>query len=593
MDAHVFRRFCDALIVLLQGARLEKIQSPASDVHLFTFYVQQHKHILCVRSERRNPCIFLSPERHSSGQHPPAATMRLRKYASGRRVKACACDWVARRLHLCFHGAPRADEETAPAQPETWITLDLRQGPLLTLGSSPDLGAAALWPTAQEAALCCAPPPAGAETDAEHRSPAQENAPPAWEQWPVLTPALRRCLPLLETEEQAALLADLEYGGGDIFAYSQPDSATDKPLASRGDSAAQGNIPELFAWPLPPVLRGQRSEQVYEDPLAALAPVGVALVLGGLARAGQRAAASPHSREAKRLSRVLEKLEQEESRLHKLLAGKEKALYLQSVLWHFPAEARPKDLADAQANPPINSPTSSPANPLIRQEILPPCPFDIRTLQGTLSLREHMEALFHGAARGARGLLMLEQRRALLRGQVLAAQEAAQFSAHMPPMSGPAGRIAKDSAKTSSANISSAKTALSAQGPKAVPRLLPKNVEAFVSVDGLTILRGKDAKGNLAMLKLGAAADLWLHVAGGPGAHTLIRRAFAGQEVPAATLEQAALLAAVKSWQKGNEKVEVQCAQVRHIKPMRGAAAGTVRIDKIECMVRVSLPLQQ
>lgn len=590
MDAHVFRRFCDALIVLLQGARLEKIQSPASDVHLFTFYAQQRKHTLFVRHDRRNPCIFLSPERHSSGQHPPAATMRLRKYASGRRVKACVCDWVARRLHLCFHGAPRpgdrAGESAVEAiQPETWITLDLRQGPLLTLGSSPDTGTEVLWPSPEEAARCCAPPREGADATCK---PASEKTPPAWEQWPVLTPPLRRCLPLLEAEEQAALLADLEYGGGDIFAYSLPQQAADKP-----DSGAEGRVPELFAWPLPPALRGQRNERVYEDPIAALAPVGAALVLGGLARAGQRAAASPHSREAKRLSRVLEKLDQEENRLHKLRAGKEKALYLQSVLWHFPAEARPSVLINALAVAPADSLSPSLSSPLFPSDTLPPCPFDPRTLQETLSLRENMEALFHGAARGARGLAMLEQRRALLRGQVAEEQQAAQLSVHIAPTCGPTGSPTGSTAKVAAKRSSAQQPGQNPQQNKSAPRLLPKNVEAFVSVDGLTILRGKDAKGNLAMLKLGAPADLWLHVAGGPGAHTLIRRAFAGQEVPPATLEQAALLAAVKSWQKGNEKVEVQCAQVRHIKPMRGAAAGTVRIDKIECMVRVNLPLQQ
>lgn len=92
MDAHVFRRFCDALMDLLQGARLEKIQSPSPDVHIFTFYAQQHKQMLVMRHDRRNPLIFIAKHKCSSGQHPPAATMRLRKYAAGRRVKACVVE---------------------------------------------------------------------------------------------------------------------------------------------------------------------------------------------------------------------------------------------------------------------------------------------------------------------------------------------------------------------------------------------------------------------------------------------------------------------------------------------------------------------
>lgn len=560
MDAHVFRRFCDALEELLAGARLEKIQSPAVDVHIFTFYAQQRKHILVMRHDRRNPLLFIAPERYSTGQHPPAATMRLRKYAAGRRVKACVSEWGARRLHLCFHGAPQAHEHPNDlVQPETWITLDMRQGPLLTLGSSPDFGEAPVWPAACEAVLACLPPASAAVPAAsvpEHSLISTDPPEKVWHQWPVLTPALRRTLPLLESSEQAALLADLAYGGGDIFVYTSAGGAT----------TSDATPVELSAWPLPPPLRGQRAERVCEDPFEALALAGAQQVMGGLARAGQKAASSPHTREAKRLTRVLDKLEHEEARLKGMVAGKERALYLQSVLWFFPPDARPGALARALTDDAVGN------------MALPPCPFAVSLLQETLSLRENMETLFHGAARGSRGLAMLEQRRALLRGQVTVAREEAVLSASLgmvaPPVrKEPAGKDSASKARSDS------------------PRLMPKNVESFTSVDGLLILRGKDARGNLAMLKLGAPADLWLHVAGGPGAHTLVRRSFVGQDIPQSTLEQAATLAAVKSWQKGNEKVEVQCAQVRHVKPMRGAGTGTVRIDKIECMVRVTLPL--
>lgn len=631
MDAHVFRRFCDALIDLLQGARLEKIQSPSSDVHIFTFYAQQHKQVLVMRHDRRNPLIFISPHRHSNGQHPSAATMRLRKYAAGRRVKACVADWAARRLHLCFHAGPRPDEDPAlQVQPETWISLDLRQGPLLHLGSPPDFGAEPCWPDAVQAALACAAvrngvQPSALHSTAAHGEPSQATLRSSedfsaavassaqtgqpWEQWPVLTPALRRTLPLLAAEEQAALLADLEYGGGDLFVYEAPPITTastersvteDSPLnalladaspdslivqpAPTGGLVAERALPEISAWPLPPALRGQRIERVYEDPFAALAPLGERMVLGGLARADRRAAASPHSREAKRLTRVLEKLEREECRLTSLVAGKEKALYLQSVLWQFPSDARPAALLTRLVAQAMAECAPAAACGAAAVPPCPPCPFDPRQLSPTLSLRENMDALFHAAARGARGLTMLEQRRALLRGQVSEAQHAAVLSSGLG--SPPPGSKAK-APQTASGKGVQAKNL-----PAADTRILPKNVESFVSVDGLLILRGKDAKGNLAMLKLGAPADLWLHVAGGPGAHTLVRRTFAAQEVPQTTLEQAATLAAVKSWQKGSEKVEVQCAQVRHVKPMRGAATGTVRIDKIECMVRVTLPLQ-
>lgn len=614
MDAHVFRRFCAVLIDVLRDARLEKIQSPAADVHIFTFYAQQRKQILVLRHDRRNPLLFFSPERYSTGQHPPATTMRLRKYAVGRKVKALRVDWPARRLHICFQSAtactsaPLNGETAAPLschtdiapsphargphptqganpytpQPETWISLDLRLGPVLTLGGSPDFGQDPLWPSADTVVNCLAPAPAAPAAEAGDNDilPLAEDArsaalPSPWEQWPVLTPALRRTLMHLDSLEQAALLADLEYGGGDIFAYSAVNSAPSPT--------------ELLAWPLPPALRGARCERVYEDPTEALATLGAQMVLGGLERASGQSAASPHKREAKRLGRVLEKLEREESRLQAMVAGKERALYVQSVLWYFDSDARPADLAQFCEK----VCTDKGANGDTK---IPPCPFDPSVLQAQLTLRENMEALFHSAARGQRGLAMLEQRRAVLRGQVSAAQEAVLLTTSLGAVahntaprvgqkgSQPDGKLRKQDMKKTKGQPTPLTPAIG-------PRILPKNVEAFTSVDGLIILRGKDAKGNLALVKLGAPTDIWMHVEGGSGAHTLVRRASVGQEIPQATLEQAATLAAVKSWQKGNEKVGVQCAEVRHVKPMRGASTGTVRIDKVACMVWVTMPL--
>ena len=183
MDAHVFRRLCDALAPLLSGARLEKIQSPAPGVHAFTFYARRRKEHLFLRADRRTPFLFLSPERQSTGRHPDAPVMRLRKHLAGRRVAACLPDWPARRLSLLFRGGSEYPES---APPETWLVLDLREGPRLLLGASPDMPVEPLWPEPEELAEACA----------------DEN----WRNWPVLTPALRRTLPHLEPLEQQALV---------------------------------------------------------------------------------------------------------------------------------------------------------------------------------------------------------------------------------------------------------------------------------------------------------------------------------------------------------------------------------------------------
>ena len=84
------------------------------------------------------------------------------------------------------------------------------------------------------------------------------------------------------------------------------------------------------------------------------------------------------------------------------------------------------------------------------------------------------------------------------------------------------------------------------------------------------------------MLKLAAPHDLWLHVGGGPGAHVIVRRDHAGQEIPAATLQEAGSLAILKSWKKDESPVDVVRALAGHVHPLRGGRAGETRVDRYE-----------
>ena len=182
-------------------------------------------------------------------------------------------------------------------------------------------------------------------------------------------------------------------------------------------------------------------------------------------------------------------------------------------------------------------------------------------------VRDNMERLFHTARRGQRGLEHLAERRAVLRAE-LATVQAARQEALLGGIGHAAGEAGKPDRNT---------VALGALRGAALPR----NVQLFVSDDGFALLRGRDAKGNIAARKLAAAHDIWLHTDGGPGSHVIIRRAHAGQEVPERTLDQAGALAACKSWQKDAARARILYAEVRHIRSMRGAGTGTVRMDKI------------
>ena len=131
----------------------------------------------------------------------------------------------------------------------------------------------------------------------------------------------------------------------------------------------------------------------------------------------------------------------------------------------------------------------------------------------------------------------------------------------------------------------SAPTPANAPSP-AAPRFrapeLPKNVQPFRSSDGFLLLRGRDAKGNAQLLKLAAPHDLWMHTGGGPGAHILIRRDHAAQEIPSRTISEAAILSVLKSWRKDETQVDVIAALAKFVHPIRGAKPGTVRIDRME-----------
>lgn len=514
MDAHLFRRFCDLLLPLLTGARLEKLQEPAPGILTLTFYGSGRKRQLCLRFGRKEPFCFLTESRISTGHAPTAQLMRLRKYAADRRVAACVAQFWQRRLWLLLGGAA----EPAPGTSLTWLLLDLREGASLHFLDAQD----------------------GPETeDARWPAPAElARARSDWRQWPVLTPSLRRSLERMEEPEQWALLEDLRGGGGDVFLYSAG--------GSDGLRDSCGGVRSATAWPLPPGLRGDLKEESGPDVLSLLERAGQSLVLERLAKDKAVAAALPLTRRGRKLDRLLDKLREEEARLTAMRAARADALALRENLWRWPADLRA---------PLVNLPETEhgPAR-------------DIR-LDPRYTVREAMERLFHTARRGQRGLEHLAQRRAALEAEAASLERARRES-----LAGISGGDAGEAA-------SAAGSGEAMRRP--LPGGLPKNVQLFISEDGFALLRGRDAKGNLAARKLAAPHDIWLHADNGPGSHVIIRRAHGGQPVPERTLDQAGGLAACKSWQRDAAVARIIYAEMRHVKPLRNASAGTVRIDKV------------
>ena len=295
MDAHLFRRFCDELVPRLMGARMEKIHAPGPNVYVFALFgghSRDGKRFLVLKADRRSPLLFVADHRIPVNAQPPAFVMRLRKHLSDQRITHAVCLWTERRLWLGFSNA-------------AWLCLDLREGPSLSF-DAPELADDPVWPS-------------------DFPALSAEN----WREWDVLTPALRRTLPHLDPMDAAALLADLEFGGGAVFLYE-------------GASADGTPRCEVSAWPLPPerlsALGGTWTETPFDDPLPALAKAGETLVYEGLAAQARQNAARPFSSEAARLGKLLKKLDSEQERLSAMRAKQDEALLLQSQLWRFGRE---------------------------------------------------------------------------------------------------------------------------------------------------------------------------------------------------------------------------------------------------------------
>lgn len=604
MDAHLFRRLCEDLAPQLTGARIEKLQEPAPGLLALTWYGGGRKRQLCLRYARKEPFCFLSASRITAGKAPSAQIMRLRKYASGRRIASCVVRFCDRQLWLLLAGgdsALMADSggkgSAAEASRLAWLLLDLREGPslhFLSEGEAPE-GEAPDWP--------------GPDTLAQ--------ALQDWRAWPVLTPALRRTLTCLEEPEQWALVEDLRAGGGDVFCYGPalpeaaeiPVDGADgqlpggqfpggqfQGLAPAVDAAASADsglfagrasssiraihsIRAVSAWPLPPqqcaalltdderasglVLR----EECGADVLSLTEKAGQDMVLARLAGEQAREAALPLDRRGRKLAKLLDKLREEERRLTGMTEAQADALALQENLWQWPAEYRALSVTVAAG-------AHGPAR-------------EIR-LDPRRNVREEMARLFHTARRGWRGLEHLAQRRGALE-QEMAAIARARRDSLLGAGGGQAGCTQTGGGQTRSGQTTSGKAGSGKAGgagtltgaAAGMPTALPKNVQLFISSDGFALLRGRDAKGNLAARKLAAPHDIWLHAENGPGSHVIIRRTHGGQDVPVSTLDEAGSLAASKSWQKDAVRARIQYAEVRHVKPMRNAPAGTVRIDKV------------
>lgn len=93
----------------------------------------------------------------------------------------------------------------------------------------------------------------------------------------------------------------------------------------------------------------------------------------------------------------------------------------------------------------------------------------------------------------------------------------------------------------------------------------------YLSSDGFHLYVGKNNYQNEEVtFKIAGGGDWWFHAKGIPGSHVIVKSE--GRELTDRTFEEAASLAAWYSKGRGNEKVEIDYIQRKHVKKAAGGA---------------------
>ena len=120
-------------------------------------------------------------------------------------------------------------------------------------------------------------------------------------------------------------------------------------------------------------------------------------------------------------------------------------------------------------------------------------------------------------------------------------------------------------------------------GRPAPSRHLP--YRAYCAGDGTPIYVGRGGRDNGELtFRVANDADPWLHVRDRGGAHVVVRRT-KGRPVTRETLLDAALLAKHFSKARADTSAEVHVTPRRHVRPLKGAPAGTVRVERSETLL--------
>ena len=354
--------------------------------------------------------------------------------------------------------------------------------------------------------------------------------------FPHITPPLRHTLNSLDEQSGRELLGSLQ--------------ANAVPRVFSWARSWAGHSPDwLVPWPIPAPLC-ERFSQITEYACAqkAAEDYGWSAVDGFTdARSGKQAV---QKREYRKLHKQLVRIAEDEKRLQEMRAQKEAAELLKGNLYRLDPESRAEyvDIEDGHGNP-------------CRLELDP-----------RRSIRENMEYWFGQAKKGTRGLQHVHRRRQEVEASLAALSRNGDLN------------------RTEDSDSFAASEVGSKQIGKKKDQYLLQGIRRYTSSDGFVVLRGKNSRANHYLLtRIASPHDLWFHAADGPGAHVVLRRSGQTAEVPERSLREAAGIAGLRSHFSTSAKAEIICAQVKHVRPIKGGPPGQVRVGQIQKTLHVPL----
>ena len=193
-----------------------------------------------------------------------------------------------------------------------------------------------------------------------------------------------------------------------------------------------------------------------------------------------------------------------------------------------------------------------------------------------LPLHESARLLFERYKKGKRGMATIEKRLLAVRSR-LAEWAALQRPAAEVGTPDDLDRLREEMARLGLVHASR-------PAKRAAPersREVPARVRRYTSPDGLIILVGKSGDENDALtFRVASPSDFWLHAAGRPGAHVVVRNPKRMTMLPERSLRVAAEIAAFHSGARQESRVDVHYTQRKHVRKKKGMPSGQVLLRR-------------